>query len=65
MTANILSRSSCYSNDTATTENYTKLDPEKAKLLKNIRKDGQYLWTVLRSRLFGNSSKIVQHIQEA
>lgn len=43
MTANILSRSSGDPEIAGFHENYAKLDPEKAKLLKNIRKDGQYL----------------------
>jgi hypothetical protein len=43
MTANVLSRSSGDPEIAGFYENYAKLDPEKAKLLKNIRKDGQYL----------------------
>ncbi len=43
MTANVLSRSSGDPEIAGFYENYTKLDSEKAKLLKNIRKDGQYL----------------------
>lgn len=43
MTANVLSRSSGDPEIAGFHENYAKLDPEKAKLLKNIRKDGQYL----------------------
>ena len=43
MTANFLSRSSGDPEIAGFYENYGKLDPEKAKLLKNIRKDGQYL----------------------
>jgi len=43
MTANLLSRSSGDPEIAGFYENYAKLDPEKAKLLKNIRKDGQYL----------------------
>ncbi|MDP3029037.1 MAG: hypothetical protein Q8O04_05990 [Deltaproteobacteria bacterium] len=43
MTANVLSRSSVDPEIAGFYENYAKLDSEKAKLLKNIRKDGQYL----------------------
>jgi len=43
MTANVLSRSSGDPEIAGFYENYAKLDSEKAKLLKNIRKDGQYL----------------------
>src|SRR3972149_7754615 len=43
MTANVLSRSSGEPEIAGFYENYAKLDDEKAKLLKNIRKDGQYL----------------------
>ena len=43
MTANVLSRSSGDPEIAGFHGNYAKLDPEKAKLLKNIRKDGQYL----------------------
>lgn len=43
MTANVLSRSSGEPEIAGFYENYAKLDSEKAKLLKNIRKDGQYL----------------------
>ena len=43
MTANVLSLSSGDPGIGGFYENYTKLDSEKAKLLKNIRKDGQYL----------------------
>jgi len=43
MTANVLSRSSGDPQIAGFHENYAKLDSEKAKLLKNIRKDGQYL----------------------
>ena len=42
MTANVLSRSSGDPEIAGFYENYAKLDPDKAKLLKNIRKDGQY-----------------------
>lgn len=43
MLANFLSRSSGDPEIAGFYENYTRLDPEKAKLLKNIRKDGQSL----------------------
>ena len=43
MTANVLSRSSGDPEITGFYKNYAGLDSEKAKLLKNIRKDGQYL----------------------
>lgn len=43
MTANVLSRSSGDPEIAGFYKNYAKLDSEKAKLLKNIRKDGQYL----------------------
>ena len=43
MAANVLSRSSGDPEIVGFYENYAKLDSEKAKLLKNIRKDGQYL----------------------
>ena len=43
MTANVLSRSSGDPEIAGFHENYANLDPEKAKLFKNIRKDGQYL----------------------
>jgi len=43
MTANVLSRSSGEPEIAGFYENYARLDSEKAKLLKNIRKDGQYL----------------------
>ena len=43
MSANFLSRSSGDPEITGFYENYEKLDSEKAKTLKNIRKDGQYL----------------------
>ncbi len=43
MTANVLSRSSGDPEIAGFYENYAKLDSEKGKLLKNIRKDGQYL----------------------
>ena len=42
MLANFLSRSSGDPEIAGFYENYTRLDPEKAKLLKNIRKDGQH-----------------------
>ncbi len=41
--ANLLSRTSNDPDITDFYENYTKLDSEKAKLLKQIRRDGQYL----------------------
>ncbi len=43
MTANVLSRSSGDPEIARFYEDYARLDSEKAKLLKNIRKDGQYL----------------------
>ena len=43
MTANFLSRSSGDPEIRGFYENYEKLAPDQAKLLKNIRKDGQYL----------------------
>jgi len=43
MIANFSSRSSGAPEIGGFYENYARLDPEKAKLLKNIRKDGQYL----------------------
>ena len=43
MTANFLSRSSGDPEIAGFYENYAKLDPNRAQLLKNIRKDGQYL----------------------
>ncbi len=43
MTANFLSRSSGDPEISGFYENYKKLDSEQGKLLKNIRKDGQYL----------------------
>ena len=43
MTANVLSLSSGDPGIGGFYQNYGKLDSEKAKLLKNIRKDGQYL----------------------
>jgi hypothetical protein len=43
ITANVLSRSSGDPEIAGFYENYARLDAEKAKLLKNIRKDGQYL----------------------
>ena len=43
MTANVLSLSSGDPGISGFYENYGKLDSEKAKFLKNIRKDGQYL----------------------
>jgi len=43
MIANVLSRSSGTPEIAGFYDNYNKLDNEKAKLLKNIRKDGQYL----------------------
>lgn len=43
MTANVLSLSSGDPGISGFYDNYGKLDSEKAKLLKNIRKDGQYL----------------------
>ncbi len=43
MTANFLSKSSGDPEISEFYENYAKLDPEKAKLLKNVRRDGQYL----------------------
>ena len=43
ITANFLSRSSGDPEIAGFYGNYAKLDPEKAKFLKNIRKDGQYL----------------------
>ncbi len=43
MTANVLSLSSGDPGIGGFYENYGKLDSENAKLLKNIRKDGQYL----------------------
>ena len=43
MTANVLSRSSGDPAISGFYDNYAKLDPEAAKHLKNIRKDGQYL----------------------
>ena len=46
MTANFLSRSSGDPEIAGFYENYAKLDPEKTKMLKNIRKDGQYLVAV-------------------
>ncbi len=46
MTANVLSRSSGDPAIAGFYENYAKLDSEKAKILKNVRKDGQYLVAV-------------------
>jgi len=43
MFANFLSRSSGDPEIKGFYENYEKLDPEKTKTLRNIRKDGQYL----------------------
>jgi hypothetical protein len=43
MTANVLCRSSHDPELAGFYENYARLDEEKARLLKNIRKDGQYL----------------------
>jgi hypothetical protein len=43
MTANVLSRSSGDPEIAGFHSNYARLDSEKARLLKNIRKDGQYL----------------------
>jgi hypothetical protein len=43
MTANFLSRSSGDPEIAGFYENYARLDPQQAKLLKNIRKGGQYL----------------------
>jgi len=43
MTANFLSRSSGDPAIAGFYQNYARLDPEKARLLKNIRQDGQYL----------------------
>ena len=43
MTANVLSLFSGDPGIGGFYENYAKLDSEKAGLLKNIRKDGQYL----------------------
>lgn len=43
MTANFLSRSSGDPEMAGFYANYASLDPEAAKMLKNIRKDGQYL----------------------
>jgi hypothetical protein len=43
MTANILSRSSGDPEIAGFYDNYNKLDSEKAAVLKNLRKDGQYL----------------------
>jgi hypothetical protein len=43
ITANFLSRSSGDPGIAGFYDNYARLDPEQAKLLKNIRKDGQYL----------------------
>ena len=43
MTANFLSRSSGDPEIAGFYQNYARLDPEQAKVLRNIRKDGQYL----------------------
>jgi hypothetical protein len=43
MTANFLSRSSGDPEICGFYQNYAKLDADKAQMLKNIRKDGQYL----------------------
>lgn len=43
MLANLLSRSSSDPEISGFYENYSKLDPEKARILKNVRNDGQYL----------------------
>ncbi len=43
MTANVLSRSGGDPEIAGFYANYAKLDADKAKVLKNIRKDGQYL----------------------
>jgi hypothetical protein len=43
MTANFLSRSSGDPQISGFYENYARLDADKAQMLKNIRKDGQYL----------------------
>jgi hypothetical protein len=43
MTANVLGRSSGDPEITGFYDNYENLDSEKGKLLKNVRKDGQYL----------------------
>lgn len=43
MLANFLSRSSVDPEIASFYDNYNKLDPEQARLLKNVRKDGQYL----------------------
>jgi hypothetical protein len=43
MTANFLSRSSGDPEIAGFYENYERLDPEQARMLRNVRKDGQYL----------------------
>ena len=43
MAANLLSKSSAAPEISGFYQNYSKLDPEFAQRLKNIRKDGQYL----------------------
>lgn len=43
MLANFLSRSSGAPEIAGFYDNYARLDPEQAKILKNIRRDGQYL----------------------
>lgn len=59
MTANFLSRSSGDPEIAGFYENYAKLDPEKAKLLKNIRKDGQYLVAICDYHLGGRFEDVV------
>ncbi|NQT60364.1 MAG: hypothetical protein HQ557_15395 [Bacteroidetes bacterium] len=59
MTANILSRSSEDPELTGFYDNYAKLDSEKARILKNIRKNGQYLVAICDYHTGGNFEDVV------
>lgn len=59
MTANFLSRSSGDPQISGFYENYARLDADKAQMLKNIRKDGQYLVAICDYHAGGKFEDVV------
>jgi len=59
MTANFLSRSSGDPEISGFYQNYAKLDSDKAQMLKNIRKDGQYLVAICNYHSGGKFEDVV------
>jgi hypothetical protein len=59
MTANFLSRSSGDPEIAGFYDNYERLDPDQAKRLRNIRRDGQYLVAICDYHSGGNFEDVV------